>query len=480
MMKKILAIILFSALTLSAQVQRNPVLEYCTGTWCQWCPCGHTIISENILRTYPNAIILGYHGPANGSDPYSSFYGNQILSALGLSSYPTGIVDRSTAVLSRSAWLAGVQGRMNIAPTVEIAISKTFNPTTGEFEARVFVTPLVPLTGNYKVNVILTESELKYAQTGNSSCTGGADYTHNHVVRAMMNGHLGESLNNGLDWFPGETIIKKIDYTIPAGIAPNASHVVVMVTKEASVLRQSEVQQAMEYQLTGQSLPYQIFDFTSDFTTQVDTAGSEIVFNLTVQNTSQDSLKLAFLRTENDIPSDWSTSFCFDNNCFSPDVDSVATTPDFNSTPIAPGEVRELSLHFFTAPDRRDSGKVTLLAKNFGNPYNNAMIHLNAYTEVYVSAKDETVIPTEYSLGQNYPNPFNPESSISFSLPASQYVKITLYDVMGRELMTLAEGTYAAGQHAITVKSENLSSGTYVYRMKAGSFMAAKKMIIAK
>jgi len=86
MMKKLLTVFLFALLTLSAQTQRNPVLEYCTGTWCQWCPCGHTIISENILRTYPNAIIIGYHGPANGSDPYSSFYGNQILTALGLSS----------------------------------------------------------------------------------------------------------------------------------------------------------------------------------------------------------------------------------------------------------------------------------------------------------------------------------------------------------------------------------------------------------
>ena len=53
-----------------AQIQRNPVLEECTGTWCQWCPCGHDIMEE-IKAAMPNAIMIGYHGPANVSDPFA-------------------------------------------------------------------------------------------------------------------------------------------------------------------------------------------------------------------------------------------------------------------------------------------------------------------------------------------------------------------------------------------------------------------------
>ena len=65
--------IVISAFTFSqdilAQTQRNPVLEECTGTWCQWCPCGHTIMAQ-IKAAMPNAIMIGYHGPANSSsDP---------------------------------------------------------------------------------------------------------------------------------------------------------------------------------------------------------------------------------------------------------------------------------------------------------------------------------------------------------------------------------------------------------------------------
>ncbi|NNL22547.1 MAG: hypothetical protein HKO83_14600, partial [Ignavibacteriaceae bacterium] len=46
-----------------AQTQRNPVLEEFTGTWCQWCPCGHDIM-EQIKAAIPNSIMIGYHGPA--------------------------------------------------------------------------------------------------------------------------------------------------------------------------------------------------------------------------------------------------------------------------------------------------------------------------------------------------------------------------------------------------------------------------------
>ncbi len=59
----------------SAQTLKNPVIEFCTGTWCQWCPCGDYTI-ENLMVTYPNLIPIAYHGPA-GSDPYADFPGNQ-------------------------------------------------------------------------------------------------------------------------------------------------------------------------------------------------------------------------------------------------------------------------------------------------------------------------------------------------------------------------------------------------------------------
>ena len=71
---------LLVVLSVLGQTQRNPVIEYCTGTWCVYCPDAKTIIENNILPVIPNTIIIAYHGPANGSDPFSFFYGkNQVL-----------------------------------------------------------------------------------------------------------------------------------------------------------------------------------------------------------------------------------------------------------------------------------------------------------------------------------------------------------------------------------------------------------------
>ena len=70
---------------------RNVVLEFCTGTWCQWCPCGDDE-AHHLSVTYPNSVILAYHG--SGSDPWKNFNGNGIIGLLGFAGYPSGLVDR--------------------------------------------------------------------------------------------------------------------------------------------------------------------------------------------------------------------------------------------------------------------------------------------------------------------------------------------------------------------------------------------------
>jgi hypothetical protein len=118
-----------------AQTQRNPVLEEVTGTWCQWCPCGHDIM-EQIKASMPNAIMIAYHGPANSSsDPFSYFPGNSIISTLGFASYPTGIVDRVSGIQSRSAWAGLMNNRYSVPATVAIDVERSFNRTTREFSA---------------------------------------------------------------------------------------------------------------------------------------------------------------------------------------------------------------------------------------------------------------------------------------------------------------------------------------------------------
>jgi len=92
----------------------------------------------------------------------------------------------------------------------------------------------------------------------------------------------------------------------------------------------------------------------------------------------------------------------------------------------------------------------------------------------------ENVIPKEYSLEQNYPNPFNPSTTIQFSLPKQTVLKINIYNMLGEQLATIAEGTYEAGYHKVTFNAKSLPSGTYIYRLESSEFVQVKKMILIK
>lgn len=96
----------------------------------------------------------------------------------------------------------------------------------------------------------------------------------------------------------------------------------------------------------------------------------------------------------------------------------------------------------------------------------------------------ETVVgaPTAFELNQNYPNPFNPETRISYRLPVASDVKLELYDVLGRKLATLVNARQEAGSYLVMLNTQtlNLASGTYFYRLQAGSFVETKKMILMK
>ncbi len=108
------------------------------------------------------------------------------------------------------------------------------------------------------------------------------------------------------------------------------------------------------------------------------------------------------------------------------------------------------------------------------------------YSEVQV-AKVEGVatvaapeVPTVYSLRQNYPNPFNPATKIEYALPAAGRVTLKVYDALGREVVTLVEGMQTAGSHTATFDATSLPSGTYFYRIGAGTFTATHKMLLLK
>ena len=89
-------------------------------------------------------------------------------------------------------------------------------------------------------------------------------------------------------------------------------------------------------------------------------------------------------------------------------------------------------------------------------------------------------IPTSFNLNQNYPNPFNPSTKITYSIPKSSYVSLKIYNVLGQEVAALVNQQQNAGSYAVNFDASSLSSGIYLYRIQAGSFVSTKKMTLLK
>jgi len=90
------------------------------------------------------------------------------------------------------------------------------------------------------------------------------------------------------------------------------------------------------------------------------------------------------------------------------------------------------------------------------------------------------IIPKKYNLSQNYPNPFNPSTVINFSLPQGSNVRLSVYNILGQKVATLFDGYKNAGSYKLTFDASKLSSGVYIYALRANGNYISKKMVLTK
>jgi hypothetical protein len=439
---------------LQAQTTRNPVLEYCSGTWCGWCPCGHAIIDGTIRTNIPNAIIIGYHGPA-GSDPYAAFPGNGILSTLGYISYPTGVIDRTNPFpISRDDWSAAMNSRIAVNATVRLAIGKTYTSSTRTLNATVYVEPLTTLTGQYKLTFMLLENNLIYAQVGftGNGCIGGNHYVHHDVVRAMINGEQGDALNNPSPWIPGQEISRTFSYTVDAAFVEANCTLVAFVYRVESSLSMSEIQQAQKWNLVGTIIvPVQL----SSFTARVLNANTVLLEWRTISEVNNYGFFVQRARSAAGPWTELPSSF----------VAGHGTTNEPHEYSFADRTVTS-GTWFYRLRQVDLDGTVQLTEP----------VRADVPTEVRADA------PRQFRLRQNYPNPFNPATTFGFQIGGERDVpaRLTVLDLLGREIGVIVNEVMAPGEYEIQWDASHLSSGAYFYKLAAGSFSEMRKLILAK
>ena len=134
-------------------------------------------------------------------------------------------------------------------------------------------------------------------------------------------------------------------------------------------------------------------------------------------------------------------------------------------------------------PPQGTDGLWALLSNLIGGDF---MIRteLDSASNVGIDNPLEVSIPQKFRLGQNYPNPFNPVTTLEFDIPENGVTRLSLFDLTGREVMTIIDRELSAGHYRFQLDGRDLVSGIYIYQIQVNgqqeSYIAARKLILLK
>ncbi len=175
--------------------------------------------------------------------------------------------------------------------------------------------------------------------------------------------------------------------------------------------------------------------------------------------------------TGRDVTLNWTTSSELNNSGF--DIERSVNSNEWIKVGNVAGNGTTTSPVNYSFTDRNlETGRYSYRLKQID--FNGNFEYFNLSNQVSVG------IPDKFSLSQNYPNPFNPSTTISFDIPVDSKVRISLFDMSGREVANIVNEFKTAGYYTVNFNGSNLASGAYFYRIDAGNFVDTKKMLLVK
>ena len=172
----------------------------------------------------------------------------------------------------------------------------------------------------------------------------------------------------------------------------------------------------------------------------------------------------------NNVTLNWSTATETNNQGF--EVQRKAEDSEFEKLGYVAGFGTTTETKTYTYSDEKvSSGSYTYRLKQ---------IDFDGSYEYSPEVEVEVTTPVEYALEQNYPNPFNPSTTIKYSIPEDEFVKLAVYNLLGEEVATLVNNIQKAGRYEVGFNGSELSSGVYIYRIETGNFTSSKKLMLMK
>jgi len=220
-------------------------------------------------------------------------------------------------------------------------------------------------------------------------------------------------------------------------------------------------------------------------------SSSEVAFQKLIDTSSKGFFVDLF-----NISGDWAGNYQFANFCTysTSDLDTRLDMILISKTLNDPGGIDYIpnSFKIFGNDDGNHFNKSITNGTNvwflndpsIGTSLKNASDHLPVYADfnfgVTTAVVSEKEIPTTFQLMQNYPNPFNPTTIITYEIPQRGYVKIMVFDSIGKQIETLVGAEKSAGRYELTFNAKDLPSGIYFYQIQTNGFTQTKKMILMK
>lgn len=146
------------------------------------------------------------------------------------------------------------------------------------------------------------------------------------------------------------------------------------------------------------------------------------------------------------------------------------------------GSVLSLQNHYTLQVEEMSPEQRNIYGLQYGDTQtaSDHLPHVADFTFKAATGISEHTVPDGYFLGQNYPNPFNPVTSISFAVPETTALTITVYDMLGRKVQEVLDSTKTAGYYTVRMNGSALSTGVYYYTLHTGSFTQTRRMILIR
>jgi thiol-disulfide isomerase/thioredoxin len=244
--------------TVESGTSRNVLIENFTGTWCSYCPLGASELKE-LQKKFETMIIISYHY----NDPMDTPEGTGLNGKVNNALFPSAMVDRMLfsgqpkLPLPREIWGAKIAEAAAVSPRFELSATWSYDETARKLDLDITAVPLRDLAGTYRLNVMVTEDSLNYAQKALNTSSGEMfPYYHVNVLRRAFTGQTGVAFIDA-PVKEGTPLRKTYSFVLAKNVAAGNAHITVFIHETVSNYL-GPVQQALQFPVIAPHSPISV------------------------------------------------------------------------------------------------------------------------------------------------------------------------------------------------------------------------------